>query len=256
MKACPLEFSHPSEAIQLNGLGPKLCDRLTEKLKEYCDQHGLPMPEPPNKKKTQKRQSGDDLTAQDQPAKKKKAKPYVPALRSGAYALILGLSTIDENSSQGMSKAQLIEVAQAHSDTSFTAPSDPTKFYTAWNSMKTLITKELVYEQGRPLRKYALTEEGWECAKRIRNTSAVGLPLPNQSVCTHRSGMILYFPDFCRPYLVNQAFQHRVAHFRPMTRLSRRWTTMVSRFSTRSAQYLPHEARNPNCRIRIVPQAP
>ncbi|KAF3404864.1 Crossover junction endonuclease mus81 [Talaromyces pinophilus] len=180
MKACPLEFSHPSEAIQLNGLGPKLCDRLTEKLKEYCDQHGLPMPEPPTKQKSQKRQSGDDLPGQDQPAKKRKAKPYVPALRSGAYALVLGLSTLDENSSQGMSKAQLIEVAQPHSDSSFTAPSDPTKFYTAWNSMKTLITKELVYEHGRPLRKYALTEEGWECAKRIRNTSAVGLPLPNQ----------------------------------------------------------------------------
>ncbi|EED19876.1 DNA repair protein Mus81, putative [Talaromyces stipitatus ATCC 10500] len=181
MKACPLEFSHPSEAIQLNGLGPKLCDRLTEKLKEYCEQHGLPMPELPNNKKSQKRQSGDDLPLQDQPAKKvKKAKPYVPALRSGAYALILGLSTMDENSLQGISKAQLIEIAQPHSDSSFTAPSDPTKFYTAWNSMKTLIQKELVYEHGRPLKKYALTEEGWECARRIRNTSAVGLPLGNQ----------------------------------------------------------------------------
>lgn len=47
MKACPLEFQHPSQAQQLNGLGPKLCDRLTEKLKAYCREHGLPMPEPP-----------------------------------------------------------------------------------------------------------------------------------------------------------------------------------------------------------------
>lgn len=47
MKACPLEFQHPSQAQQLNGLGPKLCDRLTEKLKDYCGEHGLPMPEPP-----------------------------------------------------------------------------------------------------------------------------------------------------------------------------------------------------------------
>lgn len=196
MKACPLEFGHPSEAIQLNGLGPKLCDRLTEKLKEYCDQHGLPMPEPPSNKKNQKRQSGNDLPTQDQPAKKKKAKPYVPSLRSGAYALVLGLSTLDENSSQGMSKAQLIEVAQPHSDSSFTAPSDPTKFYTAWNSMKTLIAKELVYEHGRPLRKYALTEEGWECAKRIRNTSMVGLPLPNQRVRSYlpTHGLIFFLP--------------------------------------------------------------
>lgn len=51
LKACPLEFSHPSEAQQLTGLGPRMCDRLTEKLKEYCQEHGLPMPEPPQKGK-------------------------------------------------------------------------------------------------------------------------------------------------------------------------------------------------------------
>lgn len=49
MKACPLVFQHPSQAQQLNGLGPKLCDRLTEKLKGYCDENGLPMPEHPQK---------------------------------------------------------------------------------------------------------------------------------------------------------------------------------------------------------------
>jgi crossover junction endonuclease MUS81 len=49
MKACPLVFQHPSEAQQLNGLGPKLCDRLTEKLKAYCEENGLPMPEGPSK---------------------------------------------------------------------------------------------------------------------------------------------------------------------------------------------------------------
>lgn len=49
MKACPLTFNHPSEAQQLNGLGQKLCDRLTAKLKTYCDENGLPMPERPEK---------------------------------------------------------------------------------------------------------------------------------------------------------------------------------------------------------------
>lgn len=69
-----------------------------------------------------------------------------------------------------MTKAHLIEVAQPYCDSSFTAPTDPTKFYTAWNSMKTLIQKDLVYEHGRPLRKYALSEDGWEVAKRIQKT--------------------------------------------------------------------------------------
>jgi crossover junction endonuclease MUS81 len=36
--------------------------------------------------------------------------------------------------------------------------------------MKTLVQKELVYERGRPLRKYALTDEGWEVAERIKDT--------------------------------------------------------------------------------------
>lgn len=83
---------------------------------------------------------------------------------------MLGLGTQDENASQGMTKAQLIEVAQPYCDSSFTAPPDPTKFYTAWNSMKTLIQKDLVYEHGRPLRKYLLSEEGWEVAKRLQRT--------------------------------------------------------------------------------------
>lgn len=83
---------------------------------------------------------------------------------------MLGLGTQDENASQGMTKAQLIEVAQPYCDSSFTAPPDPTKFYTAWNSMKTLIQKDLVYEHGRPLRKYLLSEEGWEVAKRLQKT--------------------------------------------------------------------------------------
>lgn len=48
MKACPLSFSHPSEAQQLHGFGPKLCDRLTAKLNAHCEQNGLPLPELPH----------------------------------------------------------------------------------------------------------------------------------------------------------------------------------------------------------------
>jgi crossover junction endonuclease MUS81 len=66
----------------------------------------------------------------------------------------------------------LIQLAQPHCDSSFAAPSDPTKFFTAWNSIKTLLEKDLVFERGRPLRKYALTEEGWEVARRIKRAEA------------------------------------------------------------------------------------
>ena len=88
MKACPLHFDHPSEAQQLHGLGPKLCDRLADKLKAHHAENGLHMPQLPYK--SSKRKSDDEDETAAQPAKKtRKAKAYVPALRSGAYALVL-----------------------------------------------------------------------------------------------------------------------------------------------------------------------
>jgi crossover junction endonuclease MUS81 len=174
LKSCPLPFTHPTEAQQLTGFGPKLCSRLTDKLKDYCYENGLPMPEIPHKqRKKSKNNDGEDDSGEDIEPKKKarKPKPYVPALRSGAYALILALSTLDENASSGLTKVQTIELAQPHCDASFSAPADPNSFYTAWNSMKTLVTKDLVCEKGRPLRKYCLTDEGWDVAKRIKKSS-------------------------------------------------------------------------------------
>ncbi|KAH6663796.1 hypothetical protein B0J14DRAFT_252961 [Halenospora varia] len=178
MKSCPLPFSHPSEAQQLTGFGPKLCSRLTDKLTKYCEENGLPMPEMPHKKRkgAAAKDDGDEGSdGEAVPAKKarkpSKPKAYVPKYRSGGYAIILALATLDEDSPSGLTKQQTIELAQPHSDSSFSAPSDPTAFYTAWNSMKTLISKDLVFEKGRPLRKYALTDEGWEVAKRIKKTN-------------------------------------------------------------------------------------
>ncbi|KAK5624374.1 hypothetical protein RRF57_000090 [Xylaria bambusicola] len=174
LKACPVTFKHPSQLQQLKGFGPKLCDRLTEKLKKHCEENGLPMPKRPRAAHVPglHNENEDEGDLQPRPAKKpRKQKAYVPTLRSGAYALILGLITIGEDAPVGLTKAQLIEAAQPHCDSSFTAPSDPTRFYTAWNSMKTLLEKDLVYERGRPLRRYALTDEGWEVARRIQKTA-------------------------------------------------------------------------------------
>ncbi|EER26609.1 ERCC4 domain containing protein [Coccidioides posadasii C735 delta SOWgp] len=192
MKACPLTFSHPLEAQQLNGLGPKLCERLTVKLQDYCRDNGLPMPEVPHtvEKAKGKRKTPEVGGCPEVLPTKRARKPrtYIPTLRSGPYALLLALATLEEKSSIGATKAQLIEAAQPHCDTSFTAPSDPTKFYTAWNSMKTLVTKDLVYEHGRPLKRYLLTDQGRETARLIQNTQKsenIG-PGPGNSVASSR----------------------------------------------------------------------
>ncbi|KAI1499156.1 crossover junction endonuclease MUS81 [Biscogniauxia marginata] len=181
LKACPVTFSHPSQLQQLRGFGPKLCDRLTNQLQKHCQENGLPMPKRPRKWRIPglADQEEDEEDLEQKPAKKpRRTKPYVPTLRSGAYALIIALSSLEEGTRIGMTKARLIEAAQKHCDTSFTAPSDPTKFYTAWNSMKTLLDKDLVYERGRPLRRYTLTDEGWEVARRIQQTIDPNQPRP------------------------------------------------------------------------------
>ena len=49
MKACPVLLQHPSQAEQLYGVGPKLCERLTERMKTHCRQNGLSMPVNPRK---------------------------------------------------------------------------------------------------------------------------------------------------------------------------------------------------------------
>jgi crossover junction endonuclease MUS81 len=127
--------------------------------------------------------------AGSQPAKKpRKTKTYAPALRSGPYALILALGSLDEHSNQSMTKAQLIEKAQPYCDSSFTVPPDPSKYFTAWNSMKTLLQRELIYTQGHPLKKYSLTEEGWEVAKALKKT----LPKSNQNTLTFDSSFVRY----------------------------------------------------------------
>merc|ERR1712000_219079 len=51
LKACPIKFDHPAELQQLKGFGPKLCDRLTEKLKARCEEDGTPMPKHPKERR-------------------------------------------------------------------------------------------------------------------------------------------------------------------------------------------------------------
>lgn len=185
LKKCPKVFQHPSELTELQFFGQILAKRLTDKLEIYCRENGLPMPERPSKSRKRKgaaRTSGagttegedDDDDNEEEPApapkKPRKTKQYVPAFRSGAYALIVALSNIPEHGPEGMAKLDLIDAAQPHCNSSFTA-SEPGSFFTAWSSMKTLLTKELVYERGRPTKRYALTEEGRDVARRIQEAN-------------------------------------------------------------------------------------
>lgn len=45
LRSCPITFRHPEQALQLNGVGPKIVAHLVKKVKEQCDSQGLPMPD-------------------------------------------------------------------------------------------------------------------------------------------------------------------------------------------------------------------
>lgn len=170
LKKCPMTFEHPSQVTQLQNIGETISKKLTERMEEYCKENGLPMPKK-GKKRIRLPDNDETEGSPSPPKKQKKAKPYVPALRSGPYAIILALATLDEDDDRGLSKAQTIELAEEHCSTSFTVPIHANKHYTAWSSMTTLTNKNLVYEKkSGALRKYLLTDEGWKVARGIQRT--------------------------------------------------------------------------------------
>ncbi len=126
--------------------------------------------------------SGAGGAAAAKPKKRARTtRPYVPVFRSGPYAILHALATKDgggggtqQQAAHSFTKAEIIQLAQPLCDSSFTAPADPTKYFTAWNAMKTLMDKDLVFEHGRPLRRYALTDDGWQVVRRLQKAGGGG----------------------------------------------------------------------------------
>ena len=172
MKACPVTFNHPCEATKLAGIGPDICNRLVHAYEAYCAANGLPPPQRAcGAQRRQVAQAIDAYLAEPLPAPKRRRRAqqpaaYVPKKRSGAYALMLALHAIDETEGCA-TKERLVALAQPHCDASFTAPSDPSKTYTAWSSMGTLVRKHLVHQRRGNPKRYSLTEEGLEIADGI-----------------------------------------------------------------------------------------
>ncbi|CCG24687.1 Mus81 protein [Candida orthopsilosis Co 90-125] len=90
---------------------------------------------------------------------------YVPKQRSGAFAIMVTLYLRDREG-RGMTREQISQHAAPYSDKSFTTST--TSMYSAWDSIKTLIKRELVYVTGRSPKMYYLTEEGRELASKLK----------------------------------------------------------------------------------------
>ncbi|KAI8379856.1 putative DNA repair protein Mus81 [Choanephora cucurbitarum] len=168
---CPVPFSHPSEAIKLDGIGEGMVKRLTSNMKKYCQDNNLPMPEYPmsKKRKTSPNDTQDALEGSSRPRAKRAPKPYVPAYRTGGYAIMLALLDFHQVGQPSVTKEQICRIAQAHCDASLTL-ADPGKSYTAFSSIKTLCEKGYVWKNGKPAR-FQLTETGISLAERLKSTN-------------------------------------------------------------------------------------
>ncbi|KAG1459667.1 hypothetical protein G6F55_004625 [Rhizopus delemar] len=183
---CPVAFEHPSLVENLEGIGKVMAERLTCKMIKYCQENGMPVPPKINSKRKKKSETDfDDTMDEGNPSLKPKRqkKVYVPAYRSGAYAILLCLLDMKAEGRNSATKEQICTYGQKYCNNSMTL-ADPGKSYTAFSGIKTLQDKGYVYKNGRPS-KYSLTETGVEMAERLRNVGGdgniIGLSQPLQS---------------------------------------------------------------------------
>lgn len=168
LKKYPLPLETGKDCKILKGFGEKLCRMIDDKLKAYQFEminNLTDDTEPPNKKR--KLVQGSSSSENESGC----SKEYCPQKGSGAYAILVTLfiESIEPICTESLTKKEIILKAQHLSHTSFTKP-DPGTRYTAWSSMKTLITKTLVVRKSKPP-KFSLTNEGFILAKKLFDES-------------------------------------------------------------------------------------
>ncbi|XP_078000727.1 structure-specific endonuclease subunit MUS81-like isoform X2 [Glandiceps talaboti] len=200
LKKYPLPLSSGKEAKILEGFGDKICKMLDKKLIEHGITPGTPisckyqpMEVDKHSRVTDQCEESDEYSSRTQNRTKENnsrrvqseqpggrcqktsrgnvgsKREYIPAYRSGPYALILALynDMQKENSRGYLTKGELMQEAQPLCEKSFSRP-DPGCRYTAWSSMGTLIKKGLIVKDSSPA-KYSLTDSGCMLADRLQS---------------------------------------------------------------------------------------
>lgn len=155
LKRCPMPLVRGRDCLALKGFGKQLCRMLDDKLEREgggCTQAAA--------------RNVDILNGN------KKVKVYVPAYRSGSYAILITMyhKSLDPSYEGFMRSKDIIKHAQHLCDTSFVRP-DPGSYYTAWSSMRILVDKELIVKKSSPA-KYYLTDSGSRLAQKLELPSA------------------------------------------------------------------------------------
>ncbi|KAJ2734295.1 Crossover junction endonuclease mus81 [Coemansia sp. BCRC 34962] len=176
----PLRMEDPREALQLQGIGQVIVDRLAKKLAAWRQENGIPNPPPAS-------QPATEATQASSRGLQRPSRIYVPRYRSGAFALLLGLykTYCLYGPDYFIPKNQLIPLSEQYSDTPFHAAGSSSgnrgpsyAQHTAWSGIKTLESKSLVERQGGV--KFCITEEGLEIAQKVVEVLRTRNELPGE----------------------------------------------------------------------------
>lgn len=154
----PLKLNSGEQARKtLDGVGPV----LAKKIDQYLEKHGALIH---TNEETDENETNSD-SDKEQKATKKKRK-YSPQFKSAAWAMLVTLYRhLKNNSDPKMTKTDLIKSCSSLTDTPMTVSGG--KFqYSGWNSMNTLLEKELVKCGGRP-KKYELSSNGRKLSRTL-----------------------------------------------------------------------------------------
>lgn len=173
---------YPKDLKKVKGIGDTIMRRLEKRLKDYCDEIGVEMPQPAatntanrgtKRGTTALRSHSTDATGGMPP--NKKPRKYIPKKKSGGYGILLALLEAKAIVPRGISKDDTINLAQKYCDHSLNPNFATREFKGAWASITALKKHEFVFEEGRP-KKYSLTEEGVNMAKVLKAADEIKFP--------------------------------------------------------------------------------
>lgn len=188
LKNYPDPIYHPKDLLKVKGIGQTTMNKLSKRLKTYCEENGYSFPEessstdntqstqndsnPSNTQKTRVRTLEPEEN-ESQGTRKRRKKKYIPRNRSGGYGILLGLLELGcDKDGTACTRRQLIAVASKYCDQSYEKNPSTKEFYSAWSAIKSLKTNDLVIEQGRPSQ-FSLTEAGTILADSLKTANNI-----------------------------------------------------------------------------------
>lgn len=202
MKRYEGRLSSRTALRQVQFIGKKTADILIEKLKHHCEEKSLEFPssfadtcslkgeddtegiatEPKSISDSSGNKRKSTALELEVPTTRKRRttkRAYIPKHRSGGYAILI-VMVIARADIRGMVRTEICEQASEYCDNAFSSNPASGVFYSAWQSINTLLNNDLVYKHGRSPARYYLTEEGKDLGLKLAKSSNIIVEVQNE----------------------------------------------------------------------------